>query len=132
MTDAEMLRGMADWLDGTSRRSLVDTLGMGAGEPAFHLRRIADGLGPESIPGLRERLETAKRERDRIAQMLGDARNDLSAAERERVDTTARANAALAKAGDEAGRLREERDELYAVVGRITIAEWRARHEADE
>lgn len=84
------------------------------------------------IDQLRADLAIAAAERDRIAQMYGDARRDLDAAERERVDTIARANAALAKAGDEAGRLREEVDELYAVVGRITIAEWRARHEADE
>lgn len=131
MTDAELLRALAVWF---VHRPGTMVLGLerevSTADVRDDLRRIADALA--TAAGQRELLATAEAERDRIAQMYGDARKDLSAAERERADTIARANLALAKAGDEAGRLREERDELYAVVGRITIAEWRARHEADE
>lgn len=96
--DAGLLRGLAGWFDHRPGAVVLDLdRDVTTAEVADALRRIADQLGAGPIPSLRERLETA---------------------ERERADAVSRANAALIKAGDEAGRLREELERAYAAIGR--------------
>lgn len=103
ITDAEMLRGLANWL---AMRPQAIALGgreheaTGTSAVADDLRRIADALA------------TAAGQRELLA-----------ASERERVEVVARERARIVRIACLEGEL----ERAYAAFGRFALAEWRRR-----